>query len=115
MSDREAINLARDLVRGSIIEDAAARFISQVLKEAHDSRIKPLRNRFEALQAERDALEAKLAKAVERLDKLARWLDIDDEELAAVPIEELPSDHRHIQKQVEITIAELKGKTNDPR
>jgi len=60
MSDREAMNLARDLVRGSIIEDAAARFISQVLKEAHDSRIKPLRDRIEEL-------EAKLAKAVEAL------------------------------------------------
>jgi len=46
MSDREAMEMARDLVRGSIIEDATARFISQVLREAHDSKIKPLRDKL---------------------------------------------------------------------
>lgn len=60
MTDSEAREMARDLVRGSIIEDAAAQFIAQVLKEAHDSRIKPLR-------AERDALSEKLALAVKAL------------------------------------------------
>jgi hypothetical protein len=58
---------------------------------------------------DRLAAEAKLAKAVNRLEKLSRWLDLDDEELAAMTIEELPSDHRHIQKQVNATLKELKS------
>jgi len=56
-----------------------------------------------------EELEAKLAKTVERLDKLSRWLDLDDEELANLPIETLPEDHRHIQKQVNAALAELEG------
>ena len=51
MTDSEAREMARGLVRGSIIEDAASQFIAQVLKEAHDSRIKPLRDRIEELEA----------------------------------------------------------------
>lgn len=51
MTDGEARELARDLVRGSIIEDAAAQFIAQILKHAHDERIKPLRDRAEQLEA----------------------------------------------------------------
>ena len=54
-------------------------------------------------------LESKLTKAVERLEKLSRWLDLDDEELANLPIETLAEDHRHIQQQVNATLAELKG------
>lgn len=61
MSDREAMEMARDLVRGSIIEDATARFISQVLREAHDSKIKPLREKLriaiEGLEEIRDVSE----------------------------------------------------------
>ena len=68
MNDSEAREMARGLVRGSIIEDAASQFIAQVLKEAHDSRIKPLRDRIEEL-------EAKLAKAVEHFKKLRRRQD----------------------------------------
>lgn len=51
MTDSEAREMARDLVRGSIIEDAAAQFIAQILKHAHDDRIKPLKARIEALEA----------------------------------------------------------------
>ena len=56
-----------------------------------------------------EELEAKLAKTVKRLEKLSRWLDLDDEELANLPIETLAEDHRHIQQQVNAAIAELKG------
>ena len=48
-------------------------------------------------------------RAMERLEKLSRWLDLDDEELANLPIETLAEDHRHIQQQVNAAIAELKG------
>lgn len=63
--DAQIKRLARELVRGSIIEDAASRFVEMVLKEAHDSRIKPLQDRIEEL-------EAKLAKAVEALVQISR-------------------------------------------
>ena len=61
----------------------------------------------------RTKAEAKLAKSVERLEKLSRWLDLDDEELANLPIETLAEDHRHIQQQVNATLAELKDINND--
>jgi len=63
MTDGEAREMARELVRGSIIEDAASQFIAQILKHAHDERVKPLRKQVAAL-------EAKLAKAVEALDSV---------------------------------------------
>ena len=64
--------LARELVRGSIIEDASSRFVEMILKEAHDSRIKPLHDRIEKL-------EAKLVKAMQHVSEysndphLVRW------------------------------------------
>ena len=63
MTDGEAREMARELVRGSIIEDAASQFIAQILKHAHDERVKPL-------QKQVAALDAKLAKAVEALEAL---------------------------------------------
>ena len=68
MTDAEAREMARELVRGSIVEDAVSQFIAQVLKYAHDERIKPLRKQVADL-------EAKLAKAVEMaLDECPfRW------------------------------------------
>ena len=63
MSDSEAREMARDLVRGSIIEDAAAQFIAQILKHAHDERIKPLQARLTAAEAEVEKLRGKAAKA----------------------------------------------------
>ena len=74
MSDREAMAMARDLVRGSIIEDAASRFISQILREAHDSRISPLRARIEQLEA--------------TLKRLEYWFDTDAEILDAMTPDE---------------------------
>jgi hypothetical protein len=81
MNDSEAREMARGLVQGSIIEDAASQFVAQVLKCAHEERIKPLRKQVEELEAklsravdvlseclERNALlEARLAEAVEAL------------------------------------------------
>ena len=68
MTNGEARETARGLVRGSIIEDAASQFIALVLKETHDSRIKPLR-------AEVEALVAKLAEVTEDRDDLLAALD----------------------------------------
>ena len=55
MSDKHAQmrEMARDLIRDSVIEDAIAQRIAQIVEFIHEDRIKPL--------------EAKLAKAVERL------------------------------------------------
>ena len=68
MTDGEAREMARELVRGSIIEDAASQFIAQILKHAHDERVKPLRKQVAAL-------EAKLAKAVEIGNKMAHSIE----------------------------------------
>ena len=68
-----------------------------------------IKNRDDSIER----LEANLTKAVERLEKLSRWLDLDDEELANLPIETLAEDHRHIQQQVNAAIAELKDINND--
>ena len=88
MTDSEAREMARGLVRGSIIEDAASQFIAQVLKEAHDSRIKPLRDRIEEL-------EAKLAKAVEFTKGVIRYAGNSGDD--------------YLAEQARTTLAELKG------
>lgn len=51
MSDkfRQTRDLAREMLRGSIIEDAAAQFLAQVVQHIHESEIAPLK-------AERDRL-----------------------------------------------------------
>lgn len=71
MTDGEAREMARDLVRGSIIEDAAAQFIAQILKHAVEDRIKPLQARLtaaeavaEKLRGERDAQRRDLEKTI---------------------------------------------------
>lgn len=79
MTDSEAREMARDLVRGSIIEDAAAQFIAQLLKQAHEDRIKPLRARIEEL-------EGKLAKAV---TALRGWIEFANEEGMPVSLSDL--------------------------
>jgi hypothetical protein len=45
--------MARDLVRGSAMEDAVAQFLAQTLAFVHDERIKPLQERLDKLEAER--------------------------------------------------------------
>ena len=59
MSDKHAQmrEMARGLIRDSVIEDAIAQKIAQIIEFIHEDRIKPL--------------EAKLAKAVEALDRIA--------------------------------------------
>jgi ferritin-like protein len=94
MTDQEAREMARGLVRGSIIEDAAAQFIAQVLKEAHDSRIKPMRARIEEL-------EAKLSKAMLALEEIAG----NGNATGRNP--QLMAD------KARTTLAELKGKDDD--
>jgi len=90
MTDAEAREMARELVRGSIIEDAASQFIAQILKHAHDERVKPLRKQVADL-------EAKLAKALEGLE------DICGNGNAAGRNPQLMSD------KARITLAELTG------
>ena len=45
--------MARDLVRGSAMEDATAQFLAQTLAFVHDERIKPLQERLDKLEAEK--------------------------------------------------------------
>ena len=52
--------------------------------------------------------------AAERLLKrLARWLDLSDEELNSLPIGQIPDDHRKIQAGVNAAIAALKGQGDE--
>lgn len=46
-------DMARGLVRESIVEDALAQFLAQTLAFVHDDRIKPLQERVEKLETER--------------------------------------------------------------
>jgi hypothetical protein len=61
VSDKHAQmrEMARDLIRNSVIEDAIAQRIAQIIEFIHEDRIKPL--------------EAKLAKAVK---DLKGWLEV---------------------------------------
>ena len=58
-------------------------------------------------------LMRKLAKAVEALEKLSYWLNLDDEELAACSLDELAGDYRHIQDEVNDILFELKGESDE--
>ena len=46
--------MARGLVRESIMEDAMAQFLAQTLAFVHDTRIKPLQECIDALEAEKN-------------------------------------------------------------
>ena len=59
-----------------------------------------------------EELEAKLEKAVSQLDKLAYWLDIDQELWDAFTIME-KSDHRHMQSEVQTIKDILTGGKNE--
>lgn len=100
--DAQIAKLARELVRGSIIEDAASRFVEMVLREAHASRIEPLNDRIAAL-------EAKLAKAVEALGILAddtNWFDAVEDDGTFSPAWRGTGSPEEIART---TLAELKG------
>jgi hypothetical protein len=62
---RETRDMARDMLRGSIIEDAAAQFLAQIVEHIHESRIVPLKTALEA----KDAEIARLREAAKTLDK----------------------------------------------
>ncbi len=58
-------------------------------------------------------LERNILAAERRLKRLARWLDLSDEELNSLPIGQIPDDHRKIQAGVNAAIAALKGETDE--
>ena len=92
--------LARRLVRNSMVEDALAQFVALTLEHVHDDRIKPLKARIEEL-------EAKLAKAVEAL----RFLEIAATGAGVPHPKERELLHDCIHK-ARIILAELKGQDN---
>jgi hypothetical protein len=55
MSDKHAQmrEMARGLIRDSVIEDAIAQRIAQIIEFIHEDRIKPLQDRVEMLERER--------------------------------------------------------------
>lgn len=82
MSDKHAQmrEMARDLIRDSVIEDAIAQKIAQIIEFIHEDRIKPL--------------EAKLAKAVQALDRIAGTAPYADDpyDIARAALAELKGD-----------------------
>ncbi|MGA1354450.1 MAG: hypothetical protein ACO32I_06720, partial [Candidatus Limnocylindrus sp.] len=72
--------MARDLIRDSVIEDAIAQKIAQIIEFIHEDRIKPL--------------ESKLAKAVEALDRIAGKAPYADDpyDIARAALAELKGD-----------------------
>lgn len=55
--------MARGLVRDSVMEDAIAQFLAQTLAFVHDERIKPLQDRLDKLEAEK---QQRIDKVVDR-------------------------------------------------
>ena len=82
MSDKHAQmrEMARGLIRDSVIEDAIAQRIAQIIEFIHEDRIKPL--------------EAKLAKAVQALDRIAGKAPYADDpyDIARAALAELEGD-----------------------
>ena len=64
----ELRNMARDLVRGSMIEDAAAQFVALIIRQVHEERIAPLKEQNASLAARVVALEGHLSKCLDLLD-----------------------------------------------
>jgi hypothetical protein len=60
-----------------------------------------------------EELERNILATERRLKRLARWLDLSDEELNSLPIGQIPDDHRKMQADVNATIAALKGETDE--
>ena len=82
MTDKHAQmrEMARDLIRNSVIEDAIAQRIAQIIEFIHEDRI--------------EALEAKLAKAVQALDRIAGKAPYADDpyDIASAALAELEGD-----------------------
>jgi hypothetical protein len=79
--------------------DARAERIKELLAEARADRI--------------EELERNISAARNQLDRLARWLDLSDEELNRLPIGSIVDDHRELQAHVNAAIAELKGENDE--
>jgi len=58
-------------------------------------------------------LERNILAAERRLKRLARWLDLSDDELNNLPIGSIVEDHRKMQADVNAAIAALKGEIDD--
>ena len=69
----------------------------------------------DAVEAEAYAaeLERNILAAERRLKRLAKWLDVSDEELSTLPLSSVIDDHRYIQIEVNAAFAALKGKTDE--
>jgi hypothetical protein len=68
MTDKHAQmrELARGLIRDSVIEDAIAQKIALIIEHIYDTHIKPLQQRVEMLERERaDLVEAAIKRALE--------------------------------------------------
>jgi len=59
-----------------------------------------------------EALERNISAAKKQLERLAKWLDLSDEELNNLTIGSIIDDHRKMQADVNAAIAALKGKTD---
>jgi hypothetical protein len=51
--------------------------------------------------------------AERRLKRLARWLDLSDDELNNLPIGLIIDDHKKMQADVNAVLAALKGETDE--
>jgi hypothetical protein len=58
-------------------------------------------------------LERNILAAERRLKRLARWLDLSDEELNNLPIGLIIDDHKKMQADVNAVLAALKGETDE--
>ena len=69
----------------------------------------------DAVEAETYAekLERNILAAERLLKRLARWLDLSDEELNSLPIGSIVDDHRKMQVDVNAAIAALKGESHE--
>lgn len=60
-----------------------------------------------------EELERNISAAERLLKRLARWLDLSDEELNNLTIGSIIDDHRKMQSDVNAAIAALKGETDE--
>lgn len=68
----------------------------------------------EYVRADRiEELERNISAAKKQLERLAKWLDLSDEELNNLTIGSIVDDHRKMQADVNAAIAALKGKTDE--
>ena len=58
-------------------------------------------------------LERNILAAERRLKRLARWLDLSDDELNNLPIGLIIDDHKKVQADVNAALAALKGEIDE--